>query len=81
MNGLPASWDEYWAEMEAYYGPGLRHAYDAVVGDAERAEQERLEQIASGQLRTGGPGDWYATFHWGDQAWRAIRPGRLVRLI
>lgn len=80
MSGLPTSWDEYWAEMETYWGPGLRSAYEAVAEDAEWAKRERKRQIDSGQLRVGGAGNWYATFHWGDQAWRVIRPGRYVGL-
>jgi hypothetical protein len=45
------------------------------------AEAERQKQLDSGQLRIGGPGDWYTTLHWSTPLWHLIRPGKFVRLI
>lgn len=44
-------------------------------------ERQRREATASGQLRIGRPGDWFATIHWSDELWKIIRPGRFTRLI
>lgn len=32
----------------------------------------RMEDLVSGKLRLGVPGDWFKTIHWSDQAWEAL---------
>lgn len=67
MSAMPTTWDEYRDQLRAYYGLAITDDWLAIS-----VENERRQWIASGQLRIGRPGDWYATLRWSNDAWLAL---------
>lgn len=65
------SLDESWAE----YRDRLRNLYSLPVTDdwltAATAQAERVA-LREGQLRYGGPGDWFRSIRWSPAAWLAL---------
>lgn len=67
---LDESWDAYRARLHEVYGvPEALLTEDWLALQTARVEREALR---SGELRRGGPGDWFRSIRWSPAAWTAL---------
>jgi hypothetical protein len=64
---LDESWTAYRDWLRAVYGLPVTDDWPHVV-----AAQVEREALSEGQLRYGGPGDWFRSIRWSGPAWTAL---------